>query len=258
MTRKLIILNLIQVALIGICAFQLRQNWQDARGREQRMFGRQFKPQPAPVLAPFPIAPPVSAGGYFDVAEKVLLSKDRNPVVIVEKPAPKIMPPLPSFHGLMDLGEGPTIVLSEKPESAHRGYHLGESIGPFKIVAVDNTVIEFEWDGKPVRRRLDELVSRTVVADAKGAAAAAPPPSSGAPGTTTLGGSTTIAGTAKAGPAPGPEGKLRRCVDGDDSPSGTVTDGYKKNYQRHTLWPDLPLGTVEPERLREQKRNHDA
>ena len=239
MSRKLLILNLVQLALIGICAYQLRQNWMDARDREHRMFGRQFKAQPAPILAPFPLAAPVSAGGYFDVAEKVLLSKDRNPIVVVEKPAPKIMPPLPSFHGLMDLGEGPTIILSEKPESAHRGYHLGQSIGPFKIVAVDNNEIEFEWDGKPVRRRLEELTSRTVVAEAKGAgAAASAPPPSNAAATTTLGGSTTIAGSAKAGPAPGADGKLRRCVDGDDSPSGTVTDGYKKIIN------DTPFGRI--------------
>jgi hypothetical protein len=238
LSRKLLLLNLVQVALIALCAFELRQNWQQARDREQRMFGRQFKSLPAPILTPFPIAAPVTAGSYLDVADKVLLSKDRNPVVIVDKPAPKIMPPLPSFHGLMDLGAGPTIVLSEKPESAHRGYHLGESIGPFKIVSVDNNEIEFEWDGKPVRRRLDELVSRATVAEAKVAPAAVSPPPSNTPATTTLGGSTTIAGNVKGAPAPGAEGKLRRCVDGDDSPSGTVTDGYKKIIN------DTPFGRI--------------
>ncbi len=177
MRRKLAILNLVLLALIGLAGWRIRQTWLDARVRERQMFGRAFKPVPAPLLPAFPLAPPLTAGAYLDVAEKVLFSKDRNPVVVVEAAPEKPMPPLPVFHGVMDLGQGPTVILSEKAKSPHRGYRIGEQVGQFKLVAVDPSELEFEWDGKQVRRKFEELVDKTppeAPAAQPAAAAAAP------------------------------------------------------------------------------------
>lgn len=231
MKNRLLLLNLVLVALIAGAGWQLRQNGIESRARAQQMFGRAFKPYPAPVLPPFAVAPAVAAAGYLDVAEKVLFSKDRNPVVVVEAAPVKPLPPLPFFHGLMDLGQGPTIILSAKSGAPHRGYHLGEQIGEFKIVSVDQQSIEFEWDEKPVRRKFEEMIDR---ADVQTAAAQTPSASGqvgAAPaGTTNLTAakSTVIAAAKKNGPAAGAEGEIRPCQTDDTSAPGTVVDGYKK------------------------------
>lgn len=239
MKNRLFLLNLMLLALIGASAWRLRQNWLDARAREQQMFGRSYKPSPAPALPPFIAAPAVAAANYFDVAEKMLFSKDRNPVVVVEAPPVKPMPPLPFFHGLMDLGNGPTIILSEKSGAPHRGYHPGEKIGEFTIAAVSQDTVEFQWDGKPVRRRFDELVDRNPQAAAPPAAgqgtAAVPPPATAPAADSPK--SAVISSTTKGGPGPGQAGEIRPCQADDTSPPGTVTDGYKKVVSRTPFGP---------------------
>ena len=38
------------------------------------------------------------------------------------------MPPLPIFHGVLDLGEGPMAIMSEGPKGAHRDYQPGTNV----------------------------------------------------------------------------------------------------------------------------------
>jgi hypothetical protein len=236
--NRLLLLNLALIALICGAGWRLRQNWLEARAREQQMFGRTFKPLPAPVLPPFVTTPAVAAANYLEVAEKMLFSKDRNPVVIVDPPPAKPMPPLPVFHGVMDLGKGPTVILSNKSGAAHRGYQPGEQIGEFTVAGITSDGIDFEWDGKPVHRSFDELADRSPQP------AAASPPSmvaqAGATANTTtdLSKSSVISGGTKSGPGPGQAGEVRPCQVGDDSDAGTVTDGYKKVVSR------TPFGSV--------------
>lgn len=235
MKNRLLLLNLALLALIAGAGWRLRQNWLDARSREQRMFGRAFKPLPAPVLPPFVTTPAVAAANYLEVAEKMLFSKDRNPVVIVEPPPAKPMPPLPVFHGVMDLGKGPTVILSNKPGTPHRGYQPGERIGEFTIAAITADGIDFEWDGKPVHRSFEEI------ADHSPPPAAGPPPGVMAqanPGAAANASkSTVLSGSAKSGPGPGAAGEIRPCQADDTSAPGTVTDGYKKVVSKTPFGP---------------------
>ena len=94
----------------------------------------------------------------------MLFSRDRNPNVILDPPPPPPpppqMPPLPVAYGVMDLGAGPTAILAEKPGAAHRGYRTGEKIGAFKILAMNNHEILFDWDGQPVKKTLEELAEK--------------------------------------------------------------------------------------------------
>lgn len=230
MKNRLLVLNLALAALIAGCAWRMRETWLEARAREQRMFGRAFKPYPAPVLAPFAAAPAAKAANYFEVAEKVLFSRDRNPVVVVEAAPPKPMPPLPFFYGAMDLGQGPTIILAEKAGGPHRNYRVGETIGEFTIAGVDTLGIDFEWDGKTVRRAFSELEDRSTAAAAAAPSkpAAAAPAAAGGATNPAAPASSVLSGSSKAGPGPGNQGEVRVCQAGDDSPPGTVVDGYKK------------------------------
>jgi hypothetical protein len=119
-------------------------------------------------------------------------------------------------------GVPPTIVLSEKAGGPQKGYRPGDTIGPWTLVSVDSSYADFEWDGKEFKKRIDELIDRTPIAQASAAPAspAAPAAASSAP--------QTLVNAAKAGPGVDTGGGFKACSSGDSSPNGTVVDGMKK------------------------------
>ena len=97
--------------------------------------------------------------------------------------------------------------------------HPGEMIGPFKLVDVTTQEIALEWDGKIIRKTLDEILDRSTrqaVADANTPAPAAPQPPELPVIKTPLGpGADTGRG-------------YKVCIPNDSTPDGTVVDGYRK------------------------------
>lgn len=222
MKRKLLILNLALLAVVVWVGAKIRQEYLAGNARERAVLGKRVRPVPPPPVAKLPVAEPVVAAGYSDIAQKMLFAKDRNPNVVIEEapPPPKPMPPLPVVHGLMEFPEGPMVMMAPKSGAADRGYRIGDEIGEFKLMAVDAQTITFEWDGKPVTRRLEEVVERKPEAAPAAAAAQAPAaaPAKRAPAAPT------------GQPAPGVSigGGIKACQAGDTSPPGTVTDGMRK------------------------------
>jgi hypothetical protein len=224
LNRRIILLNLALLALIGALIWLLRTHWSDARSRETKVLTQRVPAKS--VLAPPPPPPvrPVAPSEYLDVAQKMLFSKDRNPTVVIETPPAKPEPPmpaLPKYHGQMAIGE-PIVFLSSGSQS-QRGYHAGEDIGDFRIANFDRDKIAFEWRGKTVERSLAELAQKEE---------APPPAQAGAPvGARPV---TPLASPPppdkKPDPALGDDmgGGFRTCVPGDGSPAGTVLAGYKK------------------------------
>jgi hypothetical protein len=168
----------------------------------------------------------VQAAKYADVATKNLFSKDRNPTVIVEAPkveAPKVMPPLPVVYGVMTLPSGTRAIMAERAGAASRPVRAGDAIGDFKVLAMDSRKITFEWDGKPLERTLDELQDHSggaaagAAANVAGPAVPPPPAPSGPPTSASFG---QEIGT--------PDAPARACKPNDNSPPGTVVDGYRK------------------------------
>ncbi len=159
MNRRLVLLNLALLALTGALVWTLRTNWLAAKARERAVLQRKVA---AKAVLPPPALPSVKAvapAEYIDVAGKMLFSKDRNPTVVVEPPKPPpepVMPALPSYHGQMAIGE-PVILLSMTANAAQRSYHAGDQIGDFKIVSFGEDRVAFEWKGKSVERKLEEL-----------------------------------------------------------------------------------------------------
>jgi hypothetical protein len=168
LNRRLVLLNLALLALAGALLWILRVNWIEAKARERVVLQRKVAAKA--VLAP-PALPGVKAvapAEYIDVAGKMLFSKDRNPTVVVEppKPAPEpVMPALPSYHGQMAIGE-PVILLSASANAVQRGYHAGDQVGDFKLVSFDEGRVDFEWKGKNVDRKLEELRPKETAAQA--------------------------------------------------------------------------------------------
>jgi hypothetical protein len=223
--RKLLLLNTVLVALLAYAGWQLRQAWLAARAREAAELNRKAPPSAPPPFTPLPTAAPVAPGGYAEIATQMLFDKSRNPNVVVEVPAaapappPKPMPPLPVYHGQMNIGSGPTAILSQTATGAHEAIHPGEQIGQFKLLDVNSDEIAFEWDGNTVRRKVDTLIDRSAAPPAVASTAgridqpaAAPPP----------------AAKTQLGPGEDTGRGPKVCQPNDSSPAGAVVDGYRK------------------------------
>lgn len=227
MTGKIRLLDLALLVAAGLLYWHLRGEWIDAHSRDLALLHSALPAAHVPGLAPLDKVNAVAPADFADVATKDLFSKDRNPNVIVDPPPPppiKPQPPFPVAHGVM-LWDGvpPTIVLSEKANGTQKGYHPGDTIGPWTLVSVDSSYADFQWDGKDFKKRIDELIDRTPVAEATPPPANAPaknaPPQ---PATQTL------SNPSHSGPGLDLGAGFKACYSDDSSPDGTVVSGMKK------------------------------
>lgn len=223
MRRKLLVLNIALAGAVIYGGVRFREEWLGARARDRATLNRRVPPVPSPKFTPSPIDPPVVPSGYADIANKMLFDKSRNPVVVevvAPPPPPPPMPPLPSYHGMMNLGDSPTFFFSFGV-GTHQAIHLGEMIGQFKLVSVNTEEITFDWDGKPVRKSIEELSGMAKMAAAEDAGdshaavtpaaqPAAPPP------------------PARTGPGEDTGRGFRACTVNDGVADGSVVDGYRK------------------------------
>lgn len=212
-------LNLALAALAALAGWRVRARWLEARHREAMVLGQPVKPLPPPPYAPLPAPEPVRAADYIEVAEKMLFSRDRNPTVIVEKPPEKPLPPLPVLYGLMDLGDGLTAIMGEKAGAPGQGVRAGEKIGPFILAALNREEAVFDFEGRRVSKKLEELIPKRSPAESgveTARAAAAQPPQP------------VVQQPSVSGPGPQLTEDVRACQPGDTDPPGTVRDGYRK------------------------------
>jgi hypothetical protein len=232
LNRKMIFLNLVLLALAGWLFWMLRLKWLELHQHEHTVLalapaGRRLYP-PAPNALPKSFA----AGDYNEVAQRTLFSKDRNPNVIVDPPPPPPptpppppMPELPAYYGTMALFGDPVILLS-LPKGPQRKYHAGDKVGPFQLISFDREKVVFDWDGKTVERKPEELKEKESSVQqqqqtAEGPATRVEPlklipdPPADAPKL-----------SAQIGKDNG--GGVHQCVPGDTTAPGTVVDGYKK------------------------------
>jgi hypothetical protein len=216
------LLNAVLAIVVVYGSVQFRNEYKAAKAREAALRRARISPAPAPPFTPLPNDPPVLPSGYKDVAMRFLFHPSRNPDVPVELPPPPPPPPpmpeLPRVHGQMNLGDGPTALLVEKPGMPEKAIKPGESIGQFKLVDVTTSEITFAWNfnGELARRSLRELADTTgpAAADSRAAPAAGPaaPP---APKTALGPGGLTGFGT-------------KECQSNDNTPDGTVVGGFQK------------------------------
>jgi hypothetical protein len=223
LNRKLLLLDIVLVAVVVYVGFQLRDAARAAKAREAAALNQQLKPPPPPIFRPLPAEPPVMPSAYLTIPDKMLWDRSRNSVVVIEPPPPPPppppMPPLPVYHGMMSLGSsGLTAFFSLKSDTQHQAIHIGESIGQFKLLSVNSDEIALEWDGQVVRKTVAELSGQKGVpavqvaqerTEAPAAPAAPPPPVKSGPGEATAFG-------------------FKTCAVNDGNAEGTVIDGYKK------------------------------
>ncbi len=226
MNRKILVLNLVLLALLGALGWTLRAHWLETRAQELATLAKAARGS-AQLPPPSPRPPEaVVPANYLEVAQRTLFSKDRNPNVIIEPPPPppppkpeEPPPPRPEYYGQMGMAEPVAFLSTEK--GGQKGFHAGEKVGLFKLVAFDHDTITFEWNDKTLKYPLEELKPKEPAPQA--GAVYALPPGQAASAKPIIGD-----GTDK-NPILGKEnGGVRACVPGDNSPAGTVKDGYKK------------------------------
>ncbi len=229
MKRTLILGNVLMLALIGVTVRAIFLRGQTAKVHEQQVLSKKPVVPPVVMVLPKP-APPVAPQAYVaDTVQRFLFSRDRNPNVIVKTvpPPEPPMPPLPAAYGLMMWGD-PTLFLSEKPGAQQRGYHQGDDVGPFKLIAFNDQTVTLGWNGKTIEKSLEDLVNNQSAASAAPQAVAAASPAGEGPAMPKP--PTPAQPVAKQG-EPGLQltDSLRACANGDTSPAGTVSsDGFKK------------------------------
>ncbi|MDE3197465.1 MAG: hypothetical protein KGN84_14035 [Acidobacteriota bacterium] len=231
MKPKLIALNLLLAVAIAAVIWGAVLHIQELN-REHRLAPA---PHPAAVQTapiPRPDAPPATK--YEDVAKKNLFSADRNDDIVIDAPKPedvKPMPPLPVVFGVMSLPSGVKASMAAKSGDASRMVKNGDTVGEFKIVALDPKDVTFDWNGKQISKHIEDLIdrsSREVASNAPAAAAPPPPPPQAAapkkPSEASLGKEI--------------DSSSRACVAGDSSAIGAVVNGYRKDGQQ------TPFGTM--------------
>jgi hypothetical protein len=225
---KLILLNVALVLALGTIAWQARSQWHQAQATRRDHLNVRLTPLPAPPSTPASKPEAVPATKYAEVATKDLFSKDRNPTVVIEPPKieePKKMPPLPVVYGVLGLASGTKAIMSEKTGAAGKPVQVGDTIGEFRIAALDPQTVTFDWDGKQISRKIEELIDRAGPAPTGGAAPAVA--QANAPAVR------QAAAPVVSGPGKEVPGQSSRpCVPGDTSLPGTVAGGYKKTGTR--------------------------
>jgi hypothetical protein len=229
LNRRLLALNLLLVAALIYAGFQFHARRVAAQAREAATLNRKVAPLPPPTLAPLPPPQAVTAAAYVKVAQDDLFDQSRNPNVPIELPPPppplKDPPPLPSFHGMMNLGDGPFAIMSKSGSGAQEEVHAGGMIGEFKLLDFNLKEITLEWDGRVIHKRADDMAK-----DGGGGR--------GAGDFVGISGPVVMPGVPSA-PQPPPRlsemgpgadtGNLYRpCQANDNSPNGAVADGYRK------------------------------
>jgi hypothetical protein len=228
--RKLVVLNAVLLLVVVFGGVQLRNQHEAAKARQAALLAVRVSPVPAPPFVALPNDPPVLSSGYKDVAMKDLFHPSRNPDVEVPPPPapppPPPMPELPRFHGQMNLDGDVITLLVEKSGMPEKAIKPGETIGQFKLVDVNTSEITFAWtfNGDLVRRSLSSIMDRIAETGPAGGSDAprsqAPAPPQAPQIKSAIGpGALTGMGT-------------RICDVNDNTPAGTVVNGFKKTEGR--------------------------
>src|SRR5215813_3456353 len=131
----MILLNTVLAVVLAFAGYRWREEILAAKARERKTREAAVKPAPVQPFVPLPNQSPVQATGYNDVAQKMLLHPSRNPDLppppVEVPPPPPPMPPLPKYHGSMNLDGTPVAILSEKDNAPFQEVHAGDAIGQF-------------------------------------------------------------------------------------------------------------------------------
>lgn len=229
MRRGLLVVNLLLVLAAIWLIIEIRQTYLMARQREADVRALAVRPLDLPLPQLSQPQEPTQAVSYLTVAQQMLFSLDRSSAVILPPPpAPPPLAPVPPFpvvYGVMNFAGPVSVLMSSSQVQQQKRYQQGDSIGDFKVKALDSKQMTLALeDGREFTKKLAEMAAKAEVAQT----AASAPSQPAAPVT----GSLTVAKKLEVQAEPGLENNgVRMCQPGDDSPAGTVKDGYRKTLR---------------------------
>ncbi|MEZ5396277.1 MAG: hypothetical protein R2724_26210 [Bryobacterales bacterium] len=190
MKRKLLLINAMLFGLFVLGASELYSRWLEADARFARI-------DQAERVVPLPEYPAPGAQAavrpaeYMPVVDRMLFSKDRNPVVevvVAEAPVEQ-RPDLPLLAGLADFGDGPRALMAAASNDTPQWIKTGDKVGAFVFEGLDGQKVKLSWKGEPFTVSQDQLAGSIVRKETKkqqakgparnGAAPAAPAQTSG-------------------------------------------------------------------------------
>jgi hypothetical protein len=168
---KLFVLDVL--LLLALCAVIQTANagWHETKAKRQNVFRQEVS-----AISPLhTVSTPRSAASasnpeaaqatqYAEITARNLFSSDRNPNMVVDPPKveePRRMPPLPLFYGVLELPSGIKAIMSVRSGVPAQSVHAGEMIGEFRIVALDSRDVIFDWQGKQIPKRIEDLIDRS-------------------------------------------------------------------------------------------------
>ncbi len=158
MSRNLLLLNLALLVVVVAGTTELYRRTKDARQRYD-IFERTGSGQGTHAFSRPAKPAAIRPSDYLAVVDRLLFSKDRNPIVTVEVPPPEVAarPDLPRFIGLMDLGDGPIALMASDPKATPKPVARGEKVGEFTFVEAKGDSITFQWQDETIEVSQAEL-----------------------------------------------------------------------------------------------------
>ena len=158
MSRNLVVLNLALLAVLVAGATALYRGTMEAKQRYD-IFERTELGQATGTFSRPAKPAAVRPSDYMAVVDRLLFSKDRNPIVAVKVPPPETVdrPDLPRFIGLMDLGEGPIALMASDSKATPKPVARGEKVGEFTFVDAQGDSITFQWQDETIEVSQAEL-----------------------------------------------------------------------------------------------------
>ena len=158
MSRSLVLLNLALLAVLVAGTAELYRRTKDARQRYD-IFEKTGSGQGTHAFSRPDKRAAMRPSDYIAVVDRLLFSKDRNPIVTVEVPPPAVAdrPDLPRFIGLMDLGDGPIALMASDAKATPKPVARGEKVGEFTFVEAQGDSITFQWQDETIEVSQAEL-----------------------------------------------------------------------------------------------------
>lgn len=158
MKRKLTLLNLALAVLLVAGGFELNRRIEQADARYE-ILQRFDEPKETPAL-PSPEAPGrLRQADYLPIVDRMLFYEDRNAIVEVEAPteAAVVRPDLPVLSGVMDLGEGPIVLMADSSKDMPRPVAVGEKVGEYTFLGLAGDKLKLAWQGEEIEVTQDSL-----------------------------------------------------------------------------------------------------
>lgn len=160
MKKKLGLLNVLLAALFVWGGVVFYGQYESARQRYAVFDGADGMAD-LPAMPAAAEAPAVRAADYAAISQRLLLSRDRNPVIEVIVPDEEEVeqPRLPLLRGVIDFGDGPLALLAPDTETPPRWTGVGEKVGEYTLEEFAEDTLTLGWNSESIELPRSDLAA---------------------------------------------------------------------------------------------------